>query len=301
MARSAKLVPDRRPAILVVGRVVALRDHLRWFDVRPLFGKRVLVTRPREQAAELVRLLEAFGADVIQTPMIRIAPPDDPRPLAAACESIERFDCVVFSSTNAVDSFMTSLLASPRDIRALKGVKIAAVGPTTEERLTRFGVKADVVPTEYRAEALALAISESGDVQGSRVLLPRADIGRDVVGDELRRQGADVTEVVAYRTITADPDRDGGPDLYRMLLERQIDVVTFTSASAVRGFVQVVGSDPAPDLLGSTIVAAIGPVTAEAAAQYQIRTTIVPEHYTVPAMVQAIVDYVVDARKPQPA
>ena len=133
-------------------------------------------------------------------------------------------------------------------------------------------------------------------MRGVRVLLPRADIGREVIADELRKQGADVTEVVAYRTVVVETEREGEPDIYRMLLERRIDVVTFTSASAVRNFVQVLGAEPAADLLRTTVVASIGPVTAEAAAQYQIQTTIMPAQYTVPALVDAIVDYFEHAR-----
>jgi uroporphyrinogen III methyltransferase/synthase len=128
-------------------------------------------------------------------------------------------------------------------------------------------------------------------MRGLRILLPHADIGREIVADELRKQGADVTEVIAYRNVVAEPEREGEPDIYRMLLERRIDVVTFTSASAVRNFVKALGPEQAVDLLRTTIVASIGPVTAEAATQCQIQTTIMPSHYTVPALVTAIVDY----------
>jgi uroporphyrinogen III methyltransferase/synthase len=282
---------DRRPAVLIVGRVVALREHLQWFDTRPLFGKRIVVTRPREQAAELIELIESMGAEAIEAPMIRIEPPEDYAPLDAACRAAAGFDFIVFSSANAVDSFMERLLASPLDLRELKGVKLCAVGPATAERLTRYGLKIDVTPAEFRAEALVHAISEGGNMRGRRILLPHADIGREIVADELRKQGADVTEVVAYRTVVADPEREGEPDIYRMLLERRIDVVTFTSASAVRNFVKALGTEQAVDLLRTTIVASIGPVTAEAATQCQIRTTIMPTHYTVPALVAAIVEY----------
>jgi uroporphyrinogen III methyltransferase/synthase len=266
--------------------VAALREHLRWFDTRPLFGKRILVTRPRDQAAELIALIEAMGAEAIEAPMIRIAPPDDLEPLDAACRQASRFDLIIFSSANAVDSFMQRFLATPFDARELKGVRLCAVGPATSERLARFGLKVDLMPPEYRAEALIQAVSDAGDVRHLRVLLPRADIGRDLVADELRKRGADVTEVVAYRTIPADPD--GDLDIYRMLLDHRIDVVTFTSASAVRSFVKALGSEPAADLLRTTTVASIGPVTAEAAAQCQIQTTIMPERYTIPALVEAI-------------
>jgi uroporphyrinogen III methyltransferase/synthase len=291
IARSVKQSKDRRAGILVVGRVAALREHLRWFDARPLFGKRILVTRPREQAFELVELLESFGAEAIEAPMIRILPPEDYGPLDDACANIARFDWIVFVSANATDVFIKRLLASPRDLRALGGVKLCAVGPATAERLAERGLKVDLIPSEYRAEAVVQAIAQEGHVSDLKVFLPRADIGREVIADELRRQGADVTEAVAYRTVVADPEREGEPDVYRMLLERRIDVVTFTSASAVRNFVKVLGAEPAADLLRTTVVASIGPVTAEAAAQYHIQTTIVPSQYTIRGLADAIVEY----------
>ena len=291
VARVAKHSSDRQTAVLIVGRVVGLREHLQWFDSRPLFGRRILVTRPREQAAELVELLESNGAEAIEAPMIRIAEPEDYAPLDNACAEIDRFDWIVFSSGNAVDAFIGRLLASPLDLRALNGVKLSAVGPATAERLARHGLKVDVVPAEYRAEALVQALSPSGDARGLKVFLPRGDIGRDIVADELRKQGADVTEAIAYRTIAAEPEREGGPDIYKMLLERRIDVVTFTSASAVGNFVRALGPEPAADLLRATVVASIGPVTAEAAAQCNIKTTIMPADYTIPALVDAIVQF----------
>ncbi len=152
-------------------------------------------------------------------------------------------------------------------------------------------MKADLVPAEFRAEAVAPAIAEEAPLEGLRVLLPRADIGREVIADDLRRHRADVTEVVAYRTMAPDAAREGEPDVYRMLLDRQIDVVTFASPSAVRNFVQLLGAEPAADLLRTTVVACIGPVTAEAAAQCQVETHVMPTTYTVPALVQAIVEY----------
>jgi uroporphyrinogen III methyltransferase/synthase len=291
LAHLAGEAKDRRPGMLIVGRVVGLREHLRWFDARPLFGKRVLVTRPREQAADLAERLEAFGAQLIEAPMIRIAPPEDFGPLDAACAAAGTFDWIVFSSVNAVDAFVERLLQTPSDLRALSGVKLAVVGPATAERLASYGLKVDVKPSEFRAEAVLRAISEIGDVRGQRILLPRADVGRELLGEELRKQGAQVTDVVAYRTVTVEAEREGEPDIYRMLLERRIDVVTFTSASAVRSFVKTVGAEPAADLLRTTVVASIGPVTAEAAAQCHIQTTIVPAQYTVPALVDAIVEY----------
>jgi uroporphyrinogen III methyltransferase / synthase len=291
IARRATGAAERRPAVLVVGRVVALREHLQWFDTRPLFGKRILITRPRDHASDLIDELEAMGAEAIQAPMIRIAPPEDYGPLDAACRSVASFDAIVFASRHAVAAFMDRLLASPLDVRELKGVKLCAVGAATGEGLARYGLKVDLTPGEFRAESLVRAIAEDGDVRARRFLLPRADIGREIVADELRARGAEVTEVIAYRNVVSEPEREGEPDIYRLLLERRIDVVTFTSASAVRNFVRILGAEPAADLLRPTIVASIGPVTAEAARQHQIETTIMPAQYTMPALVDAIVKH----------
>jgi uroporphyrinogen III methyltransferase/synthase len=280
--------PRRDPAILVVGRVTGFREHLRWFDARPLFGRRVLVTRPRDQSAELVERLTAQGAEAVEAPMIRILPPDDPGPLLRAAADPAVFDWIVFTSANAVESFMTALLDGERDLRALKGPRLCTVGTATAERLARYGIKVDLVPDEFRAEAVTAALAHDVALDGSRVLLPRSDISRDVIADQLRDRGALVTDVVAYRTVIEESPREDEPDIYRMLLEGQIDVVTFTSASAVRNFVKVFGTEQAPDLLRHTVVASIGPVTGEAAAQLGITVAVQPATYTVDALVEAI-------------
>ena len=223
--------------------------------------------------------------------MIRIVPPSDYAPLDEACTRLDQFDWVVFTSGNAVDAFMGRLLASDADVRALHAVKLCAIGAGTSERFAKFGIKVDLIPTESRAESVVQALLEQGTVDGVRFLLPRADIGREVIGEELRKRGALVTEVVAYRTVAIDPERDGEPDVYRMLLDRRIDVVTFTSPSSVRSFAELYGAEAAADLLHTTNVAAIGPVSAEAAAQLGIVCTIVPTQYTIPALCAAIVKH----------
>lgn len=276
------------PALFVIGRVAALREHLRWFDDRPLFGRRIVVTRSREQAGELIDMLEERGAEAITAPTIRIAQPEDAAPLEDAVAAASTFDWIVFTSANGVDSFMSRLTAGA-DVRELKGVRICAVGPSTASRLLRYGVRADLMPSEYRAEAVMDALRTQGPLRGRRVLLPRADIGRDLLADELRQAGAEVTDVVAYRTTLAQGDRDGDRDIYRMLLDGKIDAVTFTSASTVRNFAQIHGQEQAADLLSGTVVATIGPVTAEAAQQLGIEATVQPERYTIPDLVDALV------------
>ncbi len=283
---------DRRPAIFVVGAVNRFREHLGWFDTRPLFGKRILVTRSREQAGELVERLEELGAETIEAASIRIAPPDDFGPLDEACAQVDSYDWIVFTSANGVEHFMHRLLGGEADVRTLKGVRLCAIGPATADRLARYGIKVDLMPVEYRAEAIVEALKSTTALAGTRILLPRADIARELLAGELRTAGAEVVEVTAYRTVPqSDLGLSGDRDIYRMLLDKQIDVVTFTSASTVRNFVKGLGTDQAADLLRATLVASIGPVTAEAAQQLDIHTTIMPASYTIPALVQAIVDH----------
>jgi len=283
--------PRRTPATLVVGRVAGLRPHLRWYDERPLFGRRVLVTRPRDQAAELVERLTMLGADAIQAPLIRIEPPTDSAPLRAAAATPDEFDWIVFSSANAAQAFMLAVRDTGGDARALKGPRLCALGTGTAEKLRHYGIKVDVVPSEFRAEAVVAAITAAGPVAGQRILVPRADIGREVITEQLRQAGAVVTDVVAYRTVLDDAPREHDPDVYRLLLDGRIDVVTFASPSAVRSFVKIYGAEPAADLLKNTVVAVIGPVTAEAAKQAGIPVTIQPQTYTVAALVDGIVEH----------
>jgi uroporphyrinogen III methyltransferase/synthase len=277
-----------RPALLVVGAVAGLRQHLRWFDERPLFGKRIVVTRSREQAGELIDMLEERGAEAIPAPTIRIAPPEDLEALDRAAAQAGTFDWLIFTSANAVDWFMERLIAVS-DIRELKGVRICTVGAATAARLTRYGIRVDLTPAEFRAELVVETLSGAGEIRGRRFLLPRADLARDMLGEELRALGGDVVDVIAYRTTLGGPERDSDHDIYRMLLDRQIDAITFTSASTVRNFVQILGRDQAADLLRTTVVASIGPVTAEAAQQLDITTTVMPDRYTIPDLVDALV------------
>ncbi len=291
MAELTALSRPHRPAILVVGRVAALRQHLRWFDTRPLFGRRVVVTRPKEDAADLSDRLSAFGADPIEAPMIRIAPPEDWAPLDEAIDRVGSFAWIVFTSINAVDHFMQRLYGRAGDVRALKGVRLCAVGPTPLDRLLRYGLKADLVPGDFRAEGVVAALAADGPLDGVRVLVPCADVGRERLVEALGQAGADVTGVVAYRTLPREAVQDGEPDIYRMLLDRQIDAVTFTSAASVWNFASTFGVEQSVDLLQQTVVAVCGPVTQEAATRLGIAVTVMPSEYTVSALVQALAEH----------
>lgn len=296
----ATSIGSTEPGLLVVGEVADLRNHLRWFDERPLFGKRIVVTRSREQAQELCERLEGLGAQAIEAPTFKLAPPDDPEAIERAAASADTFDWIIFESANAVGRFFGSLLRGPRDVRTLGRVSICAIGPSTTERLAIYGVKPDVVVPEFRAEGIGEAIDGNRSVSGRRVLLVRPDHLRDVLATDLARRGATVTDVIAYRTAAESGDSPIVQDLYRMLLDGAIDAVTFTSPSGVRRFADLFGEEQAVDLLNTTVVASIGPVTAAAAAELGIKTTIVPETYTVDGLVQAVVEFFDQAKSQNP-
>ncbi len=284
-------------ATLVIGEVASLRDHLRWYDVRPLFGKRIIITRSRDQARELADELERLGAQTIEAPLFRLAPAEDPEAIDRAAASADANQWIVFASANSVTKFFSALVSGPRDMRALGNVSICAIGPTTVERLEARGIKADVAVPEVRLDVIVEALSAAGDraggpavnLAGQRILIVRPDYLREGLATELVRHGATVTDLVAYRTAAASPESDEAQDIYRQLLEGRVDAVTFTSPTAVRRFADLIGNEQAADLLNTTVVAALGPVTKEAAEQLGITTSIVAKSFTVDALVGALV------------
>lgn len=279
------------PGILVVGRVASLREHLRWFDERPLFGRRIVVTRSHEQAQELVERLENLGAQAIEAPTFRLGPPDDSEAVDRAAATVDDFDWVVFESANSVARFFAALLQGPRDIRALGGTSICAIGASTADRLAAHGLKADVVLPELRAENVGDALAAKGSIAGARLLVVRPDHLRDIVATDLARHGGAVTDLVAYRTAADPPESPAAQALYRQLLDGAIDAVTFTGPTAVRRFATLIGEEQAADLLNTTTVATIGPVTSAAAHELGVTTTVTGETYDVDGLVAALVKH----------
>ncbi len=250
---------------------------------RPLTGRRVLVTRPRGQAARFVALLEAYGAEVVAMPTIRLGPPDDWRPLDDALAALDGFRWLVFTSVNGVAAFRERLGrrtgSGPRP-----GPAIAVIGPETARAVRELGLEAAVVPGEYRAEGLAEALA--GRVApGDRVLLVRAAEARDVLPRALEARGARVTVVPAYRTALA---REGAERLIALLEARALDALTFTSSSTARGFAELLAPRDPRALVGDAVVAAIGPVTAATLAEVGLSATVVPSDYTIPALAAAL-------------
>jgi uroporphyrinogen III methyltransferase/synthase len=281
-------------ALLMVGDVAGLRGHLRWFDQRPLFGKRIVVTRSREQARDLVELLEGLGAQTIEAPTFRLVPAEDPEAVDRAVASASQYQWIVFESANAVSRFCSSLLNGSRDLRALGGVRVAAIGPSTADRLEAFGLRPDVVVPESGTEATANALEADGALKGARVLVVRPDHGRveqaiETLASELNGRGAETTDLIAYRTVPGSSESAAAQDLYRQLLDGTVDAVTFTTPTAVQRFVDLIGRDQAADLLNQTVVVAIGPVTAAAAAALGIASPQVAAPFTVAGMVDTLV------------
>jgi uroporphyrinogen III methyltransferase/synthase len=277
------------PALTVVGEVVRLRERIAWFESRPLFGRRILVTRARQQASQLAELLRDEGAWPVECPTIEIRPPASWAELDAALARAGEYDWVLFTSANAVRVVLERLAGTGRDIRALGRARLGAIGPATAASLEALRLRVDVVPQEYRAEAVTAALEAAagpGGLAGRTVLIPRAAEARDVVPDELAARGARVHCVTAYQTVL--PDQGGGP-ARALLRSGAIDAVTFTSGSTVRNLVELIGREETPRLLARTLVAAIGPVTAAAASAAGIRVDLVPEAATVPALVRALV------------
>jgi len=244
------------PVITVIGDVVALRREIDWFETRPLFGRRIVVTRASAQAGGLRARLAELGADVLDVPSLRIEPLDQ-GPLRAALVDIGNFAWLVITSQNAVALLWDALRTSGHDARALAGVRVACVGRSTADALLSHGIAADVVPARFVAEAVLESLSLRDDVRGARVLYVAAEGARDVLPDGLRALGCSVEMVRAYRSASTN---EGADQLRDALDTGTVDLATFASASAVRGYVEAVGEDTARRARAISI----GPVTSDA-------------------------------------
>ncbi|MFH1146670.1 MAG: uroporphyrinogen-III C-methyltransferase [Pseudomonadota bacterium] len=276
------------PAITVVGEVVGLHEKLSWFESKPLFGRRIVVTRTREQASELVDRLEKLGAACEEFPTICIIPPESWDPLDDAIRRLREFDWIVFTSVNGAGNFLARLKVLGLDLRALKDCKIAAIGPKTAEILENAYILPDYIPSEYRAEGVIEGLEKAG-VNGKRVLIPRAEKAREVLPQKLAEAGAHVELIAAYRTVKPEAkERDRLAGLFK---NKEIDMITFTSSSTVGNFVEIMGRESISELLKGVSIACIGPITAETARQYGIAIHVMPERFTIEEMVRSIERY----------
>ena len=268
------------PAIAVFGEVVNLRRELNWFENRPLFGKRIVVTRTRKQAGALTDQLRGLGADVLELPTIRIEPPTDLRAFAELVQDAHSYDWIVFTSPNGVNAFFELFYKLYDDAREIGGARIAAIGPATAQRLKDFHLKVDLQPEEFVAESLVRAFRKEGDLENLRVLIARAEKARDLLPKELSALGAIVDEGFAYRTVPETRD-DGGAR--RRLLEEGADLITFTSSSTVENFLALGLPWPA-----KMQVASIGPITSRTARERGLEVAIEARRHDIPGLIDAI-------------
>ena len=283
IAAAVEAAGVRPPAVTLVGPVAALRDGLAWIEQRPLHGRRVVVTRARAQASGLAAILRELGADVVEAPAIRIEPvPATSRVLADMLDSIESYDILCLTSTNAVALFFDALVANGKDVRSLAGITIAAIGPSTAREIERFRVRVDVVPERSVAESLLESLA-SLDLDGKRVLIPGATEARDVLPKGLATRGAKVDGVALYRTVGSPLD-----EAVRSALA-EADYVTFTSGSSVTRFLDAAGGVP-----NGARVVSIGPITSETARERGLEVHVEAERHDVEGLVEALV---ADARR----
>ena len=279
----------KAPAVTIIGDVVKLREKLSWFENRPLFGKRIVVTRSREQASELVRQLAELGADVLEIPTIAIKPAKDPKPIREAVEGLGEYDWLVFTSPNGVKAFFEVFFKMREDIRELGAVKIAAIGAVTRQKLEELHFAVDLTPTDFTGEALLAEFKKSVDCENLRFLLPRADLADERLARGLEDAGGIVDDLDAYQTMPDTEDRNG--HRARLLVEGA-DLVTFTSSSTVMNFCQLVDVPALHKQFPEMRFVSIGPETTKAAEKNGLPVATEAAVHTIPGLVDTILKLV---------
>jgi uroporphyrinogen III methyltransferase/synthase len=283
------------PAVMVVGDVVRLRESLSWYEKKPMFGHRILVTRGHPEGFEP---LEELGAEIIEFPTIEILPPESYHELDKAIDNIETYDCLIFTSKNGITYFLKRFFEKERDIRDLKGINICAVGLKTAKEIQKYGIKVDLIPDEFSSEGLiklveVLKSSRTQGLKGMRFLLPRAEKAREVFPEKVRELGGHIDLPVAYRSIKPELH---GKRLRRFLREGRISIATFTSAATFNNFMEIMG-EKANELLQGVAIAVIGPVTAKAIEKAGLKVDIMPKEATIEALVEEIINWAIKWRK----
>ena len=290
----------RPPAVMIVGEVVRLRDSLQWYEKKPLFGYRILVTRERMEGFER---LEEMGAEILEFPTIEIVPPASYSEIDSALERIASYDWIVFTSRNGVKYFFRRFFEKEKDIREMKGLNICAIGTKTAQEVKRYGMNVDLIPDEFRAEGLIKLFMKfgggrsalsgrkprgSGSLKGMRFLLPRAEKAREIFPEKVRACGGEIDVPAVYSTVKPE---SRGKRLRRFLREGRISMATFTSGATFHNFREIMGED-ADEYLRGIPIAAIGPVTAKAIKKAGLHVDIMPQQATIEAMVEEIIQWI---------
>jgi uroporphyrinogen III methyltransferase/synthase len=270
----------KAPAVAVIGGVVSLRDRLNWFESRPLFGKRIVVTRTRKQAGSLTAGLRQLGADVLELPTIRIEPPKELRDFAELVRDVHGYEWLVFTSPNGVTAFFDIFFKLYTDVRSIGGVKIAAIGPATAAKVQEYRLAVDLQPEEFVAEAVVKAFQAQGSIENVSILLARAEQARDVLPQQLTKLGAIVDEAIAYRTVPETDDITGSHVRFR---EEGADLITFTSSSTVENFMAL--NLPLPPQLKT---ASIGPITSATMRDLGLKVDVEAKKYDIPGLLAAV-------------
>jgi len=292
------------PAVTVVGDVVNLRAHLKWYEKKPLFGQRILITREHSGGFEP---LEELGAEIIEFPTIKIVPPLDWSALDRAIDKIDSYNWLIFTSANGVNFFFKRFFELDRDIRDLKGLKICAIGAKTASEIKKYGIKVDVIPQEFNAEGLLTTLVQksggknnpepgtrnSKPLKGVRFLLPRAEVAREVLPEKIKEFGGEIDVAIVYRAVKPETL---GKRLKRFLREGKISIATFTSAATFHNFLEIVGED-AKSLLKEVAIAVIGPVTRKAVEKAGLSVDIIPREATIEAMAREIINWIGQRRQ----
>ncbi len=275
----------KSPAVTVVGKVAGLGEKLAWLEKRKLSGKRILVTRAREQAGRLAGKIEEFGGEAIEVPTIRITGPDSFEAFDSALDRLDTFGWLVFTSTNGVQAFFRRMKTRHIDIRRLAGIKICAVGEATEGELSALGLNAEYVPESYNSESLLKGLLEK-IVPGEKILLARADIAGSELPMLLKDSGMELEDLIVYKTVLNHNNRD---EIIKIIEDGSVDLITFTSSSTVKNLVSIIGEENTA-ILANTRVACIGPVTAAAAQELGIRADIVADRSTIEGLIDKIIE-----------
>ncbi|MGI6435194.1 MAG: uroporphyrinogen-III C-methyltransferase [Syntrophomonadaceae bacterium] len=285
IVEKVKAAAFKPPAVIVVGEVVQLREQLKWVENRPLWGKRIIVTRARAQASTLVEKIRQAGGQAVECPSIMIEKDIDRESLNNALKNLEYYDWLIFTSVNGVDIFMEELFAYGLDIRDLKGIKVVCIGPATRARLEERGIRVDIMPAEFRAEGILTEL-QATITPAQWVLLPRAKGARNILPDTLKNWGVYINEVGLYRAVTAP---GGGHRIVDELLAGDFDYLTFTSSSTVTNFVTMIGEDNVSRIDPLVKVVCIGPVTAETARKSGFTIDVMAAEYTIDGLVHAVI------------